>query len=157
MPSKDADDTASGSGRPRPAFPRGGPTAAEQHALRAHLWELRAQILRSHEDLAEEALKGSGQDFSVDHMADHGSDNFEQEVSLSLLAGEQEMIDAIEFAIRRIDGKEEPPFGICLRCAEEDSWPKDAPAPWIPTGRLEVLPYATLCVAHQEEQEEVGA
>jgi DnaK suppressor protein len=125
--------------------------------LRIRLLELRERILRSSRDLAEEALKGSGQDFSVDHMADHGSDNFEQEVSLSLLEGEQETLDAVETAIRRLDGSEEPPYGICLECAEADGWPADSTAPWIPTPRLEFLPYATLCVAHQEEQEEVEA
>ena len=72
---------------PRRSFPRGGPTAAEKKAFRVKLMELRAQILRSSKDLADEALKSSGQDFSVDHMADHGSDNFEQEMSLSLLEG----------------------------------------------------------------------
>lgn len=143
--------------KPRRQFPRGGPSAAEKKALRLKLMGLRAQILRSSKDLADEALKSSGQDFSVDHMADHGSDNFEQEVSLSLLAGEQEMLDAIETAIRRIDGHDEPPYGICVSCADLDSWDKDTPAPWIPTGRLEVLPYAHLCVRHQEEQEEDDA
>ncbi|MDJ0521622.1 MAG: TraR/DksA family transcriptional regulator [Planctomycetota bacterium] len=146
---------ADSSDQPRRSFPRGGPTAAEKKTLRAKLMEMRGQILRSSKDLADEALKGSGQDFSVDHMADHGSDNFEQEVSLSLLEGEQEMLDAIEFAIRRIDGAEGPPYGICLQCAETGVWPSGTP--WIPTARLMALPYATLCVAHQEEQEEVEA
>ena len=157
MPPKNADEPENSADTPRRSFPRGGPTAAEKRALRTQLMTMRAKILRSSKDLADEALKGSGQDFSVDHMADHGSDNQEQEVTLSLLEGEQEMLDAIELAIRRIDGAEVPPYGICINCAALDSWPKDSPAPWIPTGRLQVLPYAPLCVAHQEEQEEVEA
>jgi DnaK suppressor protein len=148
---------ANDSEAPRRPFPRGGPTAPEKKALRVKLMELRAQILRSSKDLADEALKGSGQDFSVDHMADHGSDNFEQEMSLSLLEGEQELLDAIETAIRRIDGNDELPYGVCVDCAELDAWDKRTTAPWIPTGRLEVLPYAHLCVRHQEEREEVDA
>jgi len=157
MTPTDASEPDSGPSKRRPAYPRGGPTPSEKRDLRTRLIELRARILRSSQDLAEEALKGSGQDFSVDHMADHGSDNFEQEVSLSLLEGEQGLLDAVDLAIRRIDGIEEPPYGICLECAERDRWPEGAGAPWIPTGRLEFLPYATLCIAHQEEQEEVEA
>ena len=43
---------------------------------------------------------------------------------------------------------------LMARAAELDEWSDDTQAPWIPTGRLNVLPYAVLCVAHQEEQEE---
>ncbi len=137
----------------RRGFPRGGPNAEELRSLRAQLLDMRAKILRSSADLAEEALKSSGQDYSIDHMADHGSDNAEQAVSLSLLEGESEIVTAIEVAIRKIDGNEQPPFGICGACAEDEAWDEETTAPWIPTARLRVVPYATLCVAHQEEQE----
>jgi RNA polymerase-binding transcription factor DksA len=136
-------------------FPRGGPTAAEKRRLRTKLLAMRQQLVRSSQDLADEALKGSGQDFSVDHMADYGSDNFEQDFSLALLEGETEVLQAIDAALLKLDGRSELPYGVCEDCAQDEAWDPETPAPWIPTGRLEVLPYAPLCVAHQEAQEEV--
>lgn len=115
---------------------------------------MRSQLLRSNHDLVGEALKGSGQDFSIDHMADHASDNAEQEIAISLLEGETVILDAIEDAIRKIDGNHALPYGLCEACAELDSWEAVGGSPWIPTGRLEAVPYARLCVTHQEEQEE---
>jgi RNA polymerase-binding transcription factor DksA len=136
-------------------FPRGGPDAATKRVLRDKLLALRMQLLRSSQDLADEALKSSGQDFSIDHMADYGSDNFEQDISLALLEGETELLQAIETAVRKIDGVEELPYGICEDCANEpDTWGGDSQAPWIRTGRLEVVPYTSYCVPHQEAREE---
>lgn len=139
---------------PRRTYPPGGPDAETQAALRATLLSLRASLLRSNSDLASEALKASGQDFSMDHMADHASDNADQEIAISLLEGETQILEAIEDAIRKIDGNQGLPFGLCEACAELPSWDDDTPAPWIPGGRLAAVPYARLCVAHQEEQEE---
>lgn len=158
MPSK-AKDPEPDAGRPKRRkkrrFPRGGPTAAEKRRLKSKLLVMRQQLVRSSQGLADEALKGSGQDFSVDHMADYGSDNFEQDFSLALLQGETELLQAIDNALLKMEGRSELPYGLCEDCAlDEEAWEPDAPAPWIPTGRLEVLPYAPLCVAHQEATEE---
>ena len=138
----------------RKAYPPGGPDAEAQARLRQVLLHLRAQLLRSNSDLVGEALKGSGQDFSIDHLADHASDNSEQEIAISLLEGETAILEAIEDAIRKIDGNHELPYGVCEACAELDAWDPDTSAPWIPAGRLAAVPYARLCVPHQEEQEE---
>jgi RNA polymerase-binding transcription factor DksA len=140
--------------RAAPKFPKGGPAAADRARMRVKLLALRAQLLRSNQDLADEALKGSGQDFSIDHMADHGSDNFEQDVSLALLEGETELLEAIDAALQKIDGNHDLPYGVCEECAEEETWDISPAAPWIPVGRLEVVPYARLCVPHQELREE---
>ena len=91
----------------------------------------------------------------VDHMAEYGSDNAEQDVNLSLLEGESELLEAIDSAVRKIDGVEEPAYGLCEACVRQGGgWDAETGAPWIPTGRLDVVPYARLCVRHQEEQEE---
>ena len=135
--------------------PRGGPTAEEKQSLRATLLAMRNQLAQTGKDLANETLKGSGQSFKVDHMADAGSDNFEQDMNLSLLEGESEILEEIDRAIRKIDGQLELPYGLCEACARQGGgWNEDRGAPWIPVGRLRALPYARLCVAHQEEQEE---
>jgi len=138
----------------RPALPRGGPTDEDKARLRDALLTLRSKLLRSNHDLANEALKGSGQVFSVDHLADQASDNTEQAISISLLEGETQMLEAIEAAILKIDGRGALPYGACEACATSEDWDPDTSAPWIPTGRLGIVPYAQLCIAHQEEQEE---
>ena len=53
------------------------------------LLECRDRLLSNVTAMEAEALKSSGQDFSVDHMADHGSDNFEQDFTLSLVETER--------------------------------------------------------------------
>jgi len=145
-----------GTEEPRPVrleLPVGGPDAENQQRLRVLLMHLRSELARSSKDLADEALKGSGQNFKIDHMADFASDNFEQEMSLSLLEGESELLYEIEKAVRKIDGVGDVPYGICEACVR-DGWEGVPGGPWIPTGRLEAVPYARLCVPHQEEQEE---
>jgi len=127
--------------------------AATRASLRQKLLDMRAELLQSSTDLAEEALKKSGQDFSVDHMADHGSDNAEQAISISLLEGETEILVAIEKALAKLDGKAQPAYGQCEVCVKQGLSSAATGAPWIPTARLEAVPYATLCVPHQEAEE----
>lgn len=146
----------------RRRFPKGGPTKTELKGFRETLLGLRAGILRSSQNLADEVLKGSGQDFSVDHMADHGTDNFDQEFSLALLEGETEIIRDIDDALQKIDGKGELPYGACETCAEDEAPDEEGGSadganarwPWIVKGRLRAVPYARLCVGHKEREEE---
>jgi DnaK suppressor protein len=153
--SPDSADPDSGTPtKPKRSWPRGGLGAADKRRLREKLVAMRQSLRESSKDLADEALKGSGQEFKVDHMADFGSDNYEQDVSLSLLEGETELLQAIEYALARIDGKEELPYGICEDCALVEAWDPETSAPWIRIGRLEVVPYALYCVPHQEAREE---
>lgn len=144
----------------RRRFPKGGPTKAELRKYREALVEMRGHLLRSSEKLADEALKGSGQDNSYDDWADHGSDNFEQSFSLTLLEGEAEIFRAVQTAIEKIDGKGELPFGLCENCADdappEDSDERCGACPWIAKGRLAAVPYARLCVGQQEIEEQKG-
>jgi DnaK suppressor protein len=139
-------------------LPKGGPNKVDQKRYRQVLVSLQEKLSRSSQNLADEALKSSGQDFSVDHMADHGTDNFDQDFSLKLLEGETEVMRDIEDAIAKIDGKRDLPFGLCEFCADEiqSRGPEAVAMPWIPKGRLDVLPYARLCVLHQEKEEGAG-
>ena len=160
MPSRSEDQPSSDAtaSRKKRRFPRGGPTKAELKKFREALVDLRTELLKSSSKLADEALKGSGQDFSVDHMADHGTDNFEQDFSLSLLEGETKLLRNIQHAIDKIDGKAELPYGLCENCADEEP-PEGSPqrcgtCPWIVSGRLAAVPYARRCVVQQELEEE---
>jgi DnaK suppressor protein len=75
------------------------------------------------------------------HLADLGSDNFEQELTLSLVGSEKEALDKIELALERIV---EGSYGKCEDCGKR-----------IPESRLEAIPYAAVCVqcAALHEQE----
>jgi RNA polymerase-binding protein DksA len=66
------------------------------------------------------------------HMADLGTDNFEQEFTLSLMETEGGTLKDIEAALERI---EEGHYGLCEECGAR-----------IPKKRLEAIPYATMCV-----------
>jgi RNA polymerase-binding transcription factor DksA len=121
--------------------------------------------------MRDEALRASEQDASVDHLADQGTDNYDQGFMLGLIENEEETIQHIEEALDRLHGRGDWEFGICPLCAEEaePKKPKDgkkpvAPVkksakaaakvdPWIPKVRLEYLPWARYCVRHQEAEE----
>ena len=66
------------------------------------------------------------------HMADIGTDTYEQEFAFSLMEAGAGRLSEIENALRRIqDGT----FGVCQQCQSR-----------ITKKRLEAIPYATLCI-----------
>ena len=71
------------------------------------------------------------------HMAELGSDSFDQELTLSLLGSEQNSLDKIEAAIARI---EDGTYGLCETCNAR-----------IPKSRLQAIPYASQCVRCAEK------
>ena len=73
------------------------------------------------------------------HIADMGSDTYEQDFNLGLLENEGEEIHEIDAAIEKIEDKT---YGLCERC--------NSP---IPGKRLSVIPYARLCVQCKEKEE----
>lgn len=115
--------------------------------------------------MRDEALRASEQDASVDHLADQGTDNYDQGFMLGLIENEEETIKLIEEALDRIAGRGDWDFGVCPMCQEEvevQKKQKDGKKPgkaakpidvWIPKARLEYLPWARYCVRHQESEE----
>lgn len=95
--------------------------------------------------LESQALRHSRQDASGDlsnmpiHMADIGSDNFEQEFTLGLIENEEEMLRDINDAIDRI---EEGTFGKCEICGKA-----------IHKKRLKAIPHARMCIGCQRDEE----
>lgn len=73
------------------------------------------------------------------HMAELGSGNFDQELTLSLVGNEQDILDEIEAALERI---EDGSYGECEKCGAK-----------IPHSRLEAIPYAAQCVQCASQQE----
>ena len=124
--------------------------------LLGHLAVLRGDV----GSMRDEALRASEQDASVDHLADQGTDNYDQGFLLGRIESEEESIRLIEEALERIEGGGEFPFGACVRCQEVADEDKSKAKknnkkiePWIPKERLEYIPWARYCVFHQEEME----
>jgi DnaK suppressor protein len=74
------------------------------------------------------------------HMADIGSDNYEQEFILGLMDSERKLLREIDGALQRI---EEGTYGIC-----------EATGQPISRVRLEAIPWARYCVEYVRKLEE---
>ena len=159
------------------------PTKTELAKYRAILTQQLAILRGDVGSMKDEALRASEQDNSVDHLADQGTDNYDQSFLLGLIENEEETIQLIVAALERVDGKGEVPYGQCVACAEENNAEaekakvakpvkpvkgakpvkpakvakkpakQDKLEPWIPKDRLEYIPWARYCVRHQEDEE----
>jgi RNA polymerase-binding transcription factor DksA len=115
-------------------------TKAELEAHRRQLLDLQNRINGDVNHLSDEAFRKSDGEASGNlshmpiHMADLGTDNFEQENTLNLLANEEQMLAEIAAALDRIDNGT---FGRCEECHGEI----------LPKARLKELPYTRYCVA----------
>ena len=93
-----------------------------------------SELIEEHEQELEEArLTETSADRSPDPgSAEAGSMKFEYEKELSIERNTVDLLHKVERALERID---DGTYGICEVCGSE-----------IPIARLEVLPYATMCV-----------
>jgi DnaK suppressor protein len=111
---------------------------AEQEKYRQQLEDLKDRLRGDLNGLTAEALRKTGGEASGNlsnapvHMADLGTDNFEQEMSMTLLENNKQIGNEIDSALRRIDGGT---FGRCEECGKD-----------IAAGRLQALPYARYCI-----------
>lgn len=137
------------------------PTKTELTKYRDILKQQLATLKGDVGSMRDEALRASDQDASVDHLADQGTDNYDQGFMLGLIENEEETIKLIEEALDRIDGDGDWDFGQCPMCLEAAESGVVKPAKkkakkadaWIPKARLEYLPWARYCVQHQESEE----
>ena len=114
-------------------------TKSDLKLLRQLLLEQRDALAGSIRAMEGEALKSSEQEFSVDHMADHGSDNFEQDFTLGLIESEEERLREIKEAIERI---KTGAYGTCENCQKP-----------ISKTRLRAIPWARHCIECQRAAE----
>jgi len=119
--------------------------AAEMRGFRDTLQRLRSRLRGDVTTMADAAL-GRGDDEPAGHastmpvhMADIGSDAFEQEFTLSLMASEEDTLELIEQALERIRRKT---YGTCEECGGV-----------IAKKRLTALPYASTCIRCAERRE----
>src|SRR5579864_2469685 len=91
----------------------------ELKAYRQMLVSLRARLRGDLDQMTDEALKRNQPDSSGNlsnvplHMADVGTENYDQEFTLGLIENEQETLDQIQDALTRIDAGT---FGRCEEC-----------------------------------------
>jgi DnaK suppressor protein len=107
---------------------------------REKLLALRARLRGEVTRMTDYALKDKATSMP-NHLAELGSDNFDQELTLSLLGSGRNALDQIDAAIGRI---EDGSYGQCETCGVE-----------IPRARLAALPYAAQCIHCASEQEEL--
>lgn len=120
---------------------KNGLTAAEIEKFRELLLAKRSELLGNVSTMEDETFKKERSELSSMpfHMADAGSDNFEQEFSLDLMDSEKKMLKEITDALGRIG---EGTFGVCEGKGES-----------IPKARLNAIPWARYCVACAELKE----
>jgi DnaK suppressor protein len=107
-------------------------------SYRQVLQGLRARLRGDLDQMTDEALRrdnagGTGNLSNVPlHMADLGTDNYDQEFTLGLIENEQETLELVNEALGRM---ENGTFGRCAECDEAIAKP-----------RLQAIPYARHCI-----------
>ncbi len=121
-------------------------SAADLQHYRELLLQRRKEILGNVSEIEGEALRKSRLDASGDlssmpiHMADLGTDNFEQEFSLELMDGERRLLVEIDDALNRITAGT---YGICEGTGKP-----------IAKARLEAQPWARYSVEYAKMVEQ---
>jgi DnaK suppressor protein len=112
--------------------------------------EFRDLLLKKRDELVGDvaALNEAGHNSSGNlstlpqHMADIGSDNYEQEFALTLMEGERALLREIDDALQRIA---QGTFGVCVATGKP-----------IGKARLKATPWARYCYEYVLEQEQRG-
>ena len=111
---------------------------ADPEQFRAILLKLQSRLRGDVDQMTDEALNRGGQEGGGNlssvplHIADLGTDNYDQEFTLGLIENEQETLDEIAEALGRIEGGT---FGLCGNCERP-----------IAKARLQALPYTRYCI-----------
>jgi RNA polymerase-binding protein DksA len=87
------------------------------------------------EDETGELVSGSADQ----HLADTATETVEREIGNTLEEHDERLLFAIDAALGRID---EGTYGKCVNCGAQ-----------IPEGRLEAMPWATLCIECKRKEE----
>lgn len=109
---------------------------------------LRNRLQGDVEQMTSEALHGNSRDHTGNlssvplHLADLGTENFDQDFTLSLIENEQETLEQIRGALDRI---QRGTYGICDECGQP-----------IARQRLQALPYTPYCIECARKLENGG-
>ena len=113
-------------------------TKSEIEQYKQHLLDLSKRLKSDMSSLTTEALRGTAGDQAGNlsklplHIADLGSDSYDQELAVSLLENDNQLAEDIKSALDRIDNGT---FGRCTEC--------DQP---IAKERLNAVPFTPYCI-----------
>ena len=112
--------------------------------LQQKRWELAQNLAHLGSDPTDEARLGSGTESNLPtHPADRGTDEYERDLSASLLARERAQLIEVDDALRRI---EDGTYGLCQATGEP-----------IGKERLRAKPWARFCIEYEREAERSGS
>jgi DnaK suppressor protein len=120
----------------------------ELESFRTVLQGLRARLRGDLSQMTDEALRLSQAESSGNlsnvplHMADVGTENYDQEFTLGLIENEQATLEQVQTALSRLDAGK---FGLCEECGEP-----------IAKTRLQALPYTRHCIQCARKLENGG-
>ena len=112
-------------------------SARELREFKALLLTKRSELVADVDNLTQEALGGNQRDRSASlssmpiHMADLGSDNWEQEFTLGLIANEKILLREIDDALDRIADRT---YGVCMGTGEPIGLTRLRAQPWAKYG-----------------------
>jgi DnaK suppressor protein len=107
-------------------------------SFRRLLEDLNDRLRGNVDRMTDEALRRNHGEASTNlsnvplHMADVGTENYDQEFTLGLIENEQETLKLIDEALGRV---EDGTYGTCAECEQP-----------IARARLEALPYTRYCI-----------
>jgi RNA polymerase-binding protein DksA len=130
--------------RGKPGKNQAGLSVKELEAFRDLLLAKRRELVGDMRSMESEALQRSGENLSnlPLHMADMGTDNYEQEFTLGLMEKDRQLLREINQALSKImDGR----YGIC-----------EGTGKVITKARLEVQPWAKYSIEHARKLENRG-
>lgn len=111
---------------------------ADKKVFKERLLSLRSRLRGDVTAMADSALRKNRQDANGDlssmpiHMAELGSENFDQEFTLNIMETEEGTLGAIEKSLERI---EDGDYGKCAECEGV-----------ISKTRLNAIPYTPVCI-----------
>jgi DnaK suppressor protein len=124
-------------------------TKAELEGYRNELLALAKRLKNDMSALRDDALRGTGGDAAGNlsklplHLADLGSDSYDQELAVSLLENDNLIAADIKAALDRMD---QGTFGRCEECGQD-----------ISKERLQAVPFARYCIECARRLEREGA
>ena len=130
--------------RSKPSKNQAGFSMKELEQFRDALLAKRRELVGDMRSMESEALQRSGENLSnlPLHMADMGTDNYEQEFTLGLMEKDRQLLREINQALSKImDGR----YGIC-----------EGTGKVIAKARLEVQPWAKYSIEHARKLENRG-
>ena len=118
-------------------------TDEELREFRDLLIAKRQEIIRDVTNLEDEAIRQASSGATTSsmpiHMADLGTDTWEQELTLGLIENERSLLREIDEALERVDNKT---YGMCIATNKR-----------ISKARLQAKPWAKYCIEYARKRE----